>query len=66
MVQVSGIGKSTWASLLEGLREGGQGEFLDGDYFRVPVLVEGQDVFRFNEGFIARLKQCRYLEGMEA
>ena len=61
--EMSGFGKSTWASLLEGVREGGRGELLDGDYFRVPVLVEGQEVFRFNDGFLGRLKRCRDLEG---
>ena len=60
-----GVWEENVGSLLEGVREGGRGELLDGDNFRVPIVVEGQEVFRFIDGFLGRLKRCRDLEGMD-
>ena len=65
--KVSGVGKRTWAGLLKGVRDGGRGELLDGGRgeFRAPVMAEGQEVFRFDDGFQGRLKHCRDMKGME-
>ena len=60
-----GVLKGTCTGLLKGVRNGGLGQLLDGDYFRVPVLVEGQEVLRFYDGFLGNLKRCRDIKGME-
>ena len=63
--KVSVLGKRAWANLLKGVRDGGRGELLNGDYSRVALLVVRQEVFRFNYGFLGRVKRCRDLKGMK-
>ena len=54
-VENGGEGIGGWGAYLgdfvEGGKGGARGELLDGDYFRVPVLVLGQEMFILMMGF---------------
>ena len=66
-----GEGIGGWETYMGGFVEGCKGwrpgELLDGGRgeFRAPSMAEGQEVFRFDDGFQGRLKHCRDIKGME-